>query len=96
MGYKITFKKRFANNLLSVITYLEKEWGKKAADDFMDRLNEALNLLKFHPHIGAPSKKIPRARGLLISPHNRLFYRIENNTIFIITLADTRRKNYRQ
>ncbi len=68
--------------------------GQKAANDFYDRIYEAIELLKSHPHTGAPSKKIPNARGLLIAPHNRLFYRIEKNKIIIVALADTRRKNY--
>ena len=96
MGYKIIFKKRFAKNLLNVLIYLEQEWGKNVADEFQDKINNAVNLLKAHPNIGAPSKKRPVARGLLITKHNRLFYRIENNTIIIILLADTRRKSYNQ
>ena len=57
MGYKIIFKKRFAINLLDVLTYLEKEWGKKVADEFQDKVNGALRLLSVHPYIGAPLVK---------------------------------------
>jgi len=94
VGYEVIFKKRFANNLLNVVTYLEKEWGKKVTDEFMDKINGAVNSLKLHPYIGAPSKKIKDARGLLITPHNRLFYRVTKNKIIFISLADTRKKNY--
>ena len=76
MGYKIIFKKRFVKNLFDVLTYLEKEWDKKVADEFQDRVNNALELLMLHPYIGAPSNKID-VRGLLITKHNRLFYRIK-------------------
>ncbi len=93
MGYKIVFKKRYANNLLTVLTYLEKEWGKKAADEFQDKINSALTLLSVHPHLGAYSDKT-NLRGLLITKHNRLFYRFRNNTIIVVYLADTRRKSY--
>ena len=93
MGYKVIFKKRFAKNLLSVLIFLEQEWGKKVADEFQDKINYAVRLLKFHPYLGASSQKRPGARGLLITKPNRLFYRIENQTIVILLLADTRKKN---
>ena len=93
MGYKVILKKRFAKNLLHVLVYLEKEWGKKVADEFQDKIYDTLHLLSLHPYIGAPSNKI-NIRGLLITKHNRLFYRVKNNSIIIISLADTRRKSY--
>jgi plasmid stabilization system protein ParE len=85
VGYKIIFKKRFTNNLLNVLAYLEKEWGIKVADEFLDKINSALILLKSHPYTGAPSTRV-NVRGLLITKHNRLFYRVQNNTIVIISL----------
>ena len=95
MEYQIVVKKRFAGNLLKLLLYLEKEWGKKVADEFTQKILDTIKLLKLHPYVGAPSKKIPGARGILISSHNRLFYRIVRNKIIVITLADTRRKRYR-
>ncbi len=95
MGYKIIFKKRFAKNLFNVLTYLEREWGKKIADEFQDKIDNAIQLIQFHPHIGAPSNKI-NVRGLLITKHNRLFYKISANTIIILSLADTRKKDFTQ
>lgn len=94
MGHKIIFKKRFTNRLSDVLAFLEKEWGKKVADEFIDKIHDAINALKKHPQLGAPSLKIKGARGFSITKHNRLFYRIEMNKIIILSLADTRKKNY--
>ena len=94
MGYKIEYKKRFVNDLYKVVVYLENEWGNKVADEFAERLSNALDILASHPYIGAPSKIVKGARGLSITPHNRLFYKIKNNTIIILKLADTREKGY--
>lgn len=94
MGYKIVVKKRFASNLLNVTSYLEVEWGKKVADEFYDKIIQLLDLLSSHPFIGAPSTKIKNVRGISVTSHNRLFYRIERNKIIIIALGDTRRKSY--
>ena len=81
---------------MNVLLYLEKEWGKRVADEFQEKISKAFTLLKTHPYIGTPTVRIPDARGLLITSHNRLFYRIEQNKIIIISLADTRKKNYSQ
>lgn len=94
MEYKIVVKKRFAANLLALLLYLEKEWGKKVADEFQQRIAKSFAVLLRHPFVGSPSKKFPGARGLLITKHNRLFYRIESNRIIILSLADTRRKKF--
>jgi len=94
VGYEIVFKKRFAKNLLNVISYLELEWGEKVADEFYDKITELFDLLASHPFIGAPSVKLKNLRGVSITRHNRLFYRIEKNKVIIVALGDTRRKNY--
>jgi len=46
VGYKIIFKKRFAINLFDVLTYLEKEWGKKVADEFQDKVKWRIEMIK--------------------------------------------------
>ncbi len=96
MEYKVIFKKRFAKNLLNVLTFPEQNWSKKVADDFLLKVIDVVSLLKIHPHIDAPSRNIKNVRGLEITPHNKLFYRLDKNKIIIVTPADTRRKNYKQ
>lgn len=70
--------------------YLENEWGDKVARDFLHRIDERINLLKQFPNLGAASKNIPGLRGLLITKHNILYYKVENHKIFILNLYDTR------
>ena len=94
MGYKIIYKKRFVKELPNFLSYLELEWSKKVADEFQDKVNNAIALLRRHLNIGIRSKKIPGASGMLITQHNRMYYRVGKNTISIIILADNRMKNY--
>jgi len=76
------------------MNYIELEWGAKAAYDFQTNIDYTISVLKTHPYIGSPSFKYPGLRGISITHHNRLYYRIDGNTIFVMFLADTRRKNY--
>lgn len=92
MAFEIIFKKRFINNLISIQTYLENEWGEKVATSFLKKIDNRINSLKKFPYLGAESLKIPSVRGLLITKHNILFYKIESNKIIILNLFDTRSK----
>ena len=63
MAFQVVFKKRFINKLVKVQTYLENEWGDKVARDFLNRIDERINLLKKFPNLGAASEKFPGLRG---------------------------------
>ncbi len=96
MAYKIVIKKRFLNKIINRLTYLELNWGYKVAEDFLAKVDLRLDKLSEQPFIGSISKKRKNVRTFLITKHNRLYYRIVNNTIEIINLYDTRinpRKN---
>jgi plasmid stabilization system protein ParE len=90
MAFEVIFKKRFINNLVKVQLYLEKEWGEKIATQFLKKIDNRINMLKAYPNSGIRSEKIPGVRGLLITKHNIMFYRIDGNKIVILNLYDTR------
>jgi len=87
MAYEIVIKKRFTNKVLGVIDYLEKEWGKKVAQVFLDKVRTRINAIQSH---------VKNVRSTLITKHNRLYYRVVENKIYILNLYDTRRKKRRK
>ena len=89
MAYEIIVKKRFTAKVLRLLIYLEKEWSKTVADNFVAILEGRIETLSRQPYIGTPSG-MKNVRTILISKHNRLYYRIKSNKIEIITLFDTR------
>jgi len=91
--YPVIFKKPFTTHLFNLLTYLESEWGKKAVDEFYAKVVLIISRIRVHPFLGAPSKKIKGVRGILVTKYNRIFYWVHNNTIIILMLADTRRRN---
>ena len=90
MAYQIVVKKRFTNKVQKVLAYLEKEWSNKVAVDFIIKIDRRFELLSKQPYIGAPSKKIQDVRGMLITKHNRMYYKNKGDTVFILNLYDTR------
>lgn len=90
MAYKIIQKKRFLNKVTSLLYYLETHWNYDVASDFLKILDIKLGQLSNYPFIGTSSQKIFGIRGLFITKHNTLYYRIENKKIVVINMIDTR------
>lgn len=95
MAYKVVVKKRFITKLNRILKYLEMEWGEKVALEFAQKVDARLDSLEHHPCIGAPTHKHADTRGLYITKHNRLFYKIKGKTVVILNIYDTRQKHYR-
>jgi plasmid stabilization system protein ParE len=93
MAYEIIINKRFANKLLNVLDYLEKEWGNKVAHAFLDTIYTRIHALQSHPFIGSVTS-MKNVRGTFVTKHNRLYYRVEKDKIIILNLYDTRRRNH--
>lgn len=79
MAFQIIVKKRFSNKVKKVLAYLEKEWSYKVASAFLLKIDRRIEQLTQQPYIGAPSSKVKDIRGLLITRHNRLYYKIIGN-----------------
>lgn len=90
MAYEIVVKKRFTNKVLKVLAYLEKEWSHKVAAAFLLKIDRRIELLIKQPFIGAPSLHLKDIRGVLISRHNRMYYKIKGNKVIILNMYDTR------
>ncbi len=90
MAYQIIYKKRFSNKLIKLLKYLEKNWNPKVASDFLRKLERRIDTIRKQPLVGKPSYKNPAIRAILITKHNRLYYKFSNNRIIIINMYDTR------
>lgn len=77
MAYKVIYKKRFNNKLIKLLQYLEKEWGQKVSNDFLDKVDKRIQTLKQQPLIRKPSAKKPEVRAI---------------SIIALNLYDTRKK----
>ncbi len=90
MAYQIIYKKRFSQKLFKLLDYLKEEWSESVADKFINELQQRLYTLSNQPNIGVPSITVKSVRSILITKHNRIFYRIKVNQIEVINMYDTR------
>jgi plasmid stabilization system protein ParE len=74
----------------NVISYLTKNWSDKVAENFRRVVEAKLNVLSHHPFIGLPSQKHQDIRSILLTKHNRLYYRVKDNSIELLNILDTR------
>jgi plasmid stabilization system protein ParE len=78
------------NKLDKLLAYLQKEWSITIANDFLDRLEEKIKIIKYLPTRGRTTA-IENTRSILITKHNQVYYRIEENKSIIINMIDTRK-----
>ncbi len=90
MAYEVIIKKRFIKKVLNVLTYLEKEWSAKEAEDFLAKVEYRVAIIQSQPFIGLPSEKVKGVRGILITRHNKMYYKVSGKQIIILNMYDTR------
>ena len=91
MDKEIIITKRFRKNVMSVHSYLLKEFSEKTALEFLSRLEKRIEFIALHHLTGKPSLKKDNVRSLLFTPHNQIFYRQKENKIEILCLFDMRK-----
>jgi plasmid stabilization system protein ParE len=89
MAKQIIYKKRFLNKLDKLLIYLEKEWNITVANEFLDKLEEKMYVIKLHPDIGNITL-YKNIRSILVTKHNRVYYRVEEAQIAVVNMIDTR------
>ena len=90
MAYKIVWLKRSIKKLENIIHYLENNWSKKVALEFLDIINYKVFVISKNPQIGMRSERKQNVRKLLITKQIYLFYTAKNDKIKILTVFDNR------
>jgi plasmid stabilization system protein ParE len=90
MAKTIIWNRRASNKFNAIIEYLEKEWGKNVTRSFVVRTYQIIEILAQNPEIGTVENKEKQIRGFVITKHNTLFYRIENDSLVLLSFFDNR------
>jgi plasmid stabilization system protein ParE len=90
-GYEIRWTKRSAQDLQSIIAYLELNWSEKEVRNFVVLLEYHLSLLSRNPLLFKASERYQGSRECLMSRYLTLFYIIEHETVYLVTIWDNRK-----
>ncbi len=72
------------------VDWLIRNWDQKVAIRFITDVENKVTLLKKFPMLGNPSSVIPGCRKTLVLPYHIMLYKIENESLEIVRLFDTR------
>jgi len=86
----IKFTKRAKTNFESIKKYLQNEWGSNVVRAFEQKTMDFLALLEQYPLAGSVEVKEKQIRGLLLTKNTKIFYRIKNGVIIILSFFDVR------
>ncbi|HEX8529631.1 MAG TPA: type II toxin-antitoxin system RelE/ParE family toxin [Cytophagales bacterium] len=90
MAKEIIWLASARNRYRAIVEYLQTEWSEKAAEEFIEKVNDKLEVLRLFPQIGSESEQKKGLRKLILSPHNTLVYRIKGDVIILLTIYDNR------
>ena len=83
-----------------IALYINKRFGRKARQDFMQEVDEMAERLQHHPNLGPIDPLFadrPVAyRSVIIGSLSKMVYRIDNDTIHIVAFWDCRREPQKQ
>ncbi len=86
----IVWNRRASNSFNDIISYLQSEWGDKVTRDFVKRTYQILDLLAAIPEMGSVEHQEKQIRGFVITKHNTLFYRVDEERLILLHFFDNR------
>jgi plasmid stabilization system protein ParE len=92
MAKEIKWTKTATRDFERIITYLRENWTQQVALNFISRTFSLLDLLSKHPELAPIQVAEKQIHGILITKHNKLFFRIKLNRLIVLKIFDTRMK----
>ncbi len=86
----VILSKRASIKLEKLLHYLETEWSEKVKQDFINKLDKSLELIKQYPESSEKSKLKKGLHRCVITRQTTLFYQHDSTLIKVITIFDTR------
>ena len=90
MALKIVWTENAIQDYKLVIDYLLLEWSLPVAEKFAEIIDKRIDVLSRFPNIGISSTKDLSIKSIVITKHNKLYYRFLADTIEILNIFDTR------
>ncbi len=81
------------DQLHETLNYLETNWSSAVRDNFLDKLERAMEIMGSMPHAYPESQKFPGLRKCVITRQSVAWYRIDEvrKEVEILAVLDSRR-----
>ena len=87
---KLVWTEKAQQRIGEVLEYIEREFGAKARQIFIEKTQDFTRILIEFPEMGTLEIKEKNLRGFQLTNQTRVFYRVKKNSIIILTLIDSR------
>ncbi|MFT5864227.1 MAG: plasmid stabilization system protein ParE [Flavobacteriales bacterium] len=87
---RIYWTKKSESVFQEIYTYILTEFGEKSSNKFKDKVFDFLELLEKFPQLGTLEVPDKNIHGFKISKQTRIFYRINEDHVSLLTFFDTR------
>ncbi len=90
-GYKILWTDHAITELKETIEYLENKWTERELRIFSAKLDHTIEIISKSPEIFPVSLEKKNIRKATVEHYNNLYYRINKNSIEIVSLFSNRK-----
>jgi len=80
----------------SIYDYLKEIWSHKIAEQFYENTLATIELISNFPGIGNSINEKGDIHTFVLSKHNKIFYRVTEDNIIVLTLFDNRQNPKKQ
>lgn len=75
-----------------LFNYLIEEWSLRVKNEFVEKLDHCIDIIKQQPEIFPESNKRKGLRKCVVTAQTTLYYRFNSKRINVVTIFDTRQK----
>ena len=90
MNRKVVISKTTEKKLDSLFNYLIEKWSIKVKNEFIEKLDYSIELIRNQPELFPESKEGKKIRKCVVTKQTTLFYRFTSKQINVVTIFDTR------
>lgn len=76
--------------LQSLLEYLDNEWGERVCDNFIEKLERAMQTITLTPLAFPVSEQISGLHKCVVTRQTSIYYRISSTDIEIVSILDNR------
>ena len=86
---KLEFSDRSLKEIRNTVDYLKVKWSERISDNFLKELKRNIDLIQINPEL-FPISEFEGLSKCVISKQTSVFFIIKNDTIYIVSVFDTR------
>lgn len=94
MNRQLEYTQTYKDTLSAVVSIIDREWGKRYTDNFLNQLDSAVEKIRKHPYLCQALDINSKYRRYVISKQTSLVYEVNDVKITLLYLYDNRQEPF--